>query len=282
MSEDYIIVGHVSRDLNDGETAFGGTATYAARAARLLGWKVKVLTSAPEDLSAHPDFEGCEVHTVPSDEWTSFENHYEQDGRRQIWHSNAAKLDIDDVPRGWQTAAIMHIGPIAQEVPPDLALGCPAGLCCATIQGWLRGRSYSSNVLVEVHADLLRALRYLDAAVVSQEDVQGDRVLIRQLADAARILVVTRGPAGCQILMNGESLDLSVEPVEPRDPTGAGDVFAAAFFSALSTTGDALGSGRFANKFARWFLEDRSRLNLPVGAPDIPRPETDSPVDSGE
>jgi len=261
MAPDYVIIGHLSLDENPGGQSIGGTAGYAARAARLLGRRVGVVTSTPEDPSDYPELFGIEFLTIPSDEWTRFENRYSGGRRVSTWTSTATSIKISDVPISWQMAAIVHLGPIAQEVSPDFALGCPAAHCCASIQGWLRGRSSTSTVLVEVNADLHQSLKYLDAVVVSEEDVLHDSTLINELAENARVLILTRGENGCEVFTNGDRQRVTTSHVDVGDPTGAGDIFAAAFFIAFTDHKKPVEAARFANRFTGWILEDPARLD---------------------
>lgn len=266
MNPDYLIVGHLSLDQTESGTRIGGTAAYSARAARLMGRNVAVVTSAPDDLASFPELADIEFLNIESKSWTSFENRYlDGTGRVQNWISTAEPIDVDNVPISWQLAPIVHLAPIAQELSTDFALGCPSDLCCATIQGWLRGRSSSSKVLVEVNAGLDRALKYLGAAVVSEQDVMADQRLIDELAESARLLIVTRAELGCDVYQEEGRKRIPVEKVEVADPTGAGDIFAAAFFVAYSESSDAVQSARFANDFTAWILQDISRLDGPAG-----------------
>lgn len=262
MTPDYVIIGHISLDSTASEDRIGGTATYSALAARLLGRKVGVVTAVPVDPSTIDDLQGIECLSIPSTDWTRFENDYATGRREQKWISTAAEIEIDDVPISWQLAQIVHVGPIAQEITPRFVMGCPTELNCATLQGWLRARSSSSKVLVELSAELETGLKYLDVGILSEEDVMSDPVLIEQLAANSRLLVVTRGGEGCDVFVKGERQRVTTTRLEINEPTGAGDIFAAAFFIKFAATKDPVGSAKFANRFAAWILEERERLTL--------------------
>ena len=74
----YLVVGHVTQDLVDGQLVLGGTATYSAVTAARLGLKVRVLTAA--GVTAQPALEelarDAEVSVVESAETTVFKNTY--------------------------------------------------------------------------------------------------------------------------------------------------------------------------------------------------------------
>jgi sugar/nucleoside kinase (ribokinase family) len=220
------------------------------------------VTAIPEDPQSIDVLRDIEVVSIPSAHWTRFENRYPNGQRQQKWISTAASIDIDDVPIRWQLAPIVHVGPIAQEITPRFVMGCPTELNCATLQGWLRARSSSSKVLVELNAQLEAGLRYLDAAVLSEEDVMSDPVLIQQLSENSRLLVLTRGGEGCDVFVEGERRHVATRRLEVENPTGAGDIFAAAFFIEFSATQDPFESARFANRFTAWILEQPERLSL--------------------
>ena len=71
-------------------------------------------------------------------------------------------------------------------------------------------------------------LPYLDAAVVSISDI-GDRQVIDLWADIAPVLIVTKGSDGARLHSRGDWHEIAPFSAQEVDPTGAGDVFAAAY-----------------------------------------------------
>jgi sugar/nucleoside kinase (ribokinase family) len=275
MTPDYVIIGHISLDSAESDARIGGTAAYSARAAKLLGRRVGVVTAVPVDPSTIDELRGIECLSIPSQDWTRFENHYETGKRQQKWISTAAEIEVDDVPISWQLAQIVHVGPIAQEISPQFVMGCPTELNCATLQGWLRARSTDSKVLLELNAELETGLKYLDGAVLSEEDVISDPVLIEQLTQSCRLLVLTRGGEGCDVYVKGERQRVTTTQIDVEDPTGAGDVFAAAFFVRFAATQNPVESAKFANRFSAWILEKPERLDLEPEQFERDFPESD-------
>src|SRR5919202_1275270 len=133
----YIVNGHLARDVAPGGYTPGGTAFYATLTACRLGLSVGVLTSVPRDVDLAV-LEGAQVRVVPAEQATTFENRYGPDGRIQFLYGRAAPLGPADVPAAWRTAPILHLGPIANEVEPSFAAVLPQALIVATPQGWLR------------------------------------------------------------------------------------------------------------------------------------------------
>jgi sugar/nucleoside kinase (ribokinase family) len=102
--------------------------------------------------------------------------------------------------------------------------------------------------------------------VISREDVQDDDELIEQMAHQTRILAVTEAHAGCVLYWHGDRRRFRAPEVKEVDATGAGDVFAAAFFVRLLKTRDPWESARFATLIA-------SRSVTRVGLAGIPTAE---------
>ena len=86
--------------------------------------------------------------------------------------------------------------------------------------------------------------------MLSIEDLAGDENRIEEFASASRILVITEGSAGARVYWNGDVRRFRPPAVTEVEATGAGDIFAAAFFMRLSTTRDPWEAARFANQIA--------------------------------
>ena len=80
---DYLVVGHITKDLYNGEYKLGGTATYSALTARNLGYRAGIVTSSgPDiDLSALPS--DVLVMQRPCAATTTFKNIY-HDGQEDL------------------------------------------------------------------------------------------------------------------------------------------------------------------------------------------------------
>lgn len=79
-SVDYLIIGHVSKDLTAGSSALGGTAAYSSLTAQALGKRAAIITSTSHDLDLHP-LSDVSIHLVPSQDSTTFLNEYLPEGR---------------------------------------------------------------------------------------------------------------------------------------------------------------------------------------------------------
>ena len=67
---------------------------------------------------------------------------------------------------------------------------------------------------------------------------------------ACRVLAVTEGPAGARLYWNGDLRRFRALQVKEVDATGAGDIFAAAFFWRLHVTRDPWAAAKFATHLA--------------------------------
>lgn len=278
---DYLAIGHISADLQpDGSSRLGGTALFAALAAHGLGLQAAIVTACAADLDLSMLPHDLLVLRQPSPATTVFENRYSAHGRTQIVHARAARIDLGPhagrLPPDWRRAPIVHLAPIIQEISPDCAELFPAALVGATPQGWLRSTQPSG--LVETNPlDLLGlAWRATHVAVLSEEDVQFDEALVRRLAERLPLVAFTRAERGATIFVDGHGYDVPAYPAAVVDPTGAGDVFAAAFMAALRRSGDPLEAARWANAAASCAIEGPGITALPTAEQVQERMGTDS------
>jgi sugar/nucleoside kinase (ribokinase family) len=190
------------------------------------------------------------VVSAPSPYSTTFENIYSKNGRRQILHHRAAQLSFDSVPQSWQRTPIIHIGPVAQEVDAILPGSFSPSLLGLTPQGWMRTWDESGHVQQTNWENAGQALEQAGALVVSIEDVGGDEERIEFMAAHTRILAVTEAAAGSRLYWHGDQRRLRAPQMYEIDATGAGDIFAAAFFIRLLTTQDPWEAARFSTQLS--------------------------------
>jgi sugar/nucleoside kinase (ribokinase family) len=102
--------------------------------------------------------------------------------------------------------------------------------------------------------------------VVSLEDVEGDELRLDEMATYCQILAVTEGAKGVRIYWNGDIRRFPAPEEDMIDTTGAGDIFATAFFFRLQKTRNPWEAARFANLLA-------SKSVSRIGLQAIPTPE---------
>jgi sugar/nucleoside kinase (ribokinase family) len=246
---DYLVVGHVAHDLTPEGPRLGGTAAYSALTVQALGSRVGIVTAYGPETSLDP-LEDIPVISIESPNSTTFENIYTKSGRIQYLRGQATRIDFNHVPEVWRRAPIIHLGPIASEMDAILPDGFSPALLGLTPQGWMRQWDSEGRVSRGEWQEADTALARADAVVISREDVNGDDTLIEHMAHQARILVVTESAAGAVLYWNGDRRRFRAPKVTEVDATGAGDVFAAAFFTRLQSTRDPWEATRFATMLA--------------------------------
>jgi sugar/nucleoside kinase (ribokinase family) len=265
VTVEYLIIGNVTQDLlpDDGFT-IGGTVTYSARTAVALGCRVCAVTSAAPALDLSQVLSGVQVARLPAENTMTFENIYTTSGREQYLHALAAPLDLEAVPVQWLQPDVVHLAPLAGECDPALAGAFPGALVGVTPQGWMRRWDASGRVSYADWDAADEILPRVDAVVLSIKDVEDDWSEISRLAQLAPTVVVTLGRKGCRVYANGEARDVPVTPLSEVDPTGAGDIFAAAFFVRLRTDGDPWSAAYFANCVASVSVQRKGWAGTPT------------------
>lgn len=275
MKPDFITIGHITQDLLPGGAyAPGGTVSFASVAARNLGERAAIVTVAPGFLRTLPIYQNIQIVGRESEHATIFENIYKPEGREQFVRSVAPVIEPGDVPPEWigpgQGIEIVHIGPVAQECGPDLLELFPDALIGITPQGFMRDWNNPTERVCPVLWEGPQAQAMLSrsgALVLSEEDLprglEGQR-LLEEYISACPIVALTREARGCTLYYQGRTENVPAYPAQVLDPTGAGDVFAAAFFIRLRATSDPIEAARFANAAAACNIEGPGLEGVPT------------------
>jgi sugar/nucleoside kinase (ribokinase family) len=277
LPPDFVVIGHVAQDERRAASPLGrpegfdlgGTATYAAITARNLGYRAGILTRAAEDFPQRELLRDIQIERLTSDRTTTFRNIYDEHGRRrQFVHDVAAPIDAACLPTLWRDAKIALLGPIAREVESATARRFGTQTLIGVVpQGWLRQWDEDGRVRVrtwEEAADILPEARVL---VLSEEDLGEFAGRLSDYVALTEIVVLTRGAKGCTVFRRGrEPFDSPAFQANEFDPTGAGDVFTAAFLIRLHETGDIVDSARFANCVASFAVEAEGVTGIPTRA----------------
>jgi hypothetical protein len=264
---DYLLLGHVTVDrLDEKRVAMGGTATYAALTARNMGARAAVHTSASYEPGLIDTLSRVLVARIPAEYTSCFVNEYIAGKRRQTIESVAEKLTYEQLLPEWRNPPIVHLGPLCQELDTALVERFPRSLIGVTPQGWMRHWDESGVVEAVDWADADRVLRKANVVVISEDDV-ADPSVIADWASKARMLVVTLGERGCDVYRQGSTEAFhspAFKSAVEVDPTGAGDVFAAAFLWHLHKSGgDWKTAADWANCVASFVVEKRGAGGVP-------------------
>lgn len=260
-----LVVGHLTEDFGPGRAAtgrLGGAAAYAGLLARGFGVRTTVLTAVDAGFPFLAELEGLHLIRCPSADRTRFENRYRTDGsREQRVPSRAARIPgeaIREAVSGLPSGSAVLYAPVIDELDlGDGALPRPPGfppgpsqrgrrraLAAVAAQGLLR-RLGPEGIVRAFHPPRLAArLSELDLVCLSEADLDGREITGLE----GPRLALTRGRRGAVLLGQGRpKRNVPALPADEVDPTGAGDVFAAALTIGLWR---GLGEARAARRAA--------------------------------
>ncbi len=261
---DYLAIGHITVDLTADGPRLGGSAAYAALTAQALGLRAGILTAWAEELPLGP-LADLPIVNLGAEVSSTFQNTYTEAGRSQRYHGEAQSLDFHHIPEAWRNPRILHLAPVAGEVSARILSYAQEALRVVTPQGWLRLWDADGYVHPSDWEEDTYVLSRADAAVLSLDDVGGDPARIERLAAVCPALVATDGAAGAMLYAAGDQTHIPAPSIDELiDPTGAGDVFAAAFFVRLQQTGNALESARFASILAAGSVRRTGLAGVPT------------------
>jgi len=260
---DYLAVGHITRDLTPSGARIGGTVTYAALTAQALGLRAGILTSWGEDVELD-SLSSVPIVNVLTESSTTFRNIETSIGRQQTISNVASNLEYHHLPDQWKNATIVHLGPIAGEIDPSMIQNFSAALIGSTPQGWLREWDENGVVSSRDWQEAAQILEKIGAAVISLEDIGGNELRIEEMAAACPVLAVTEGKSGVRLYWNGDVRRFRPPEVKLLDTTGAGDIFAAAFFTRLYTTRDPWEAARFATALSAFSVTREGLESIPT------------------
>jgi hypothetical protein len=260
---DYLAIGHVTCDITPQGNVPGGTVLYSALTAHALGLRVGVVTSCAEGYTL-PELDGLTFVTQPSEFTTTFENIYSSEGRIQMVHHTAEAISLPAIPEVWRDTPIVHLAPVANEIDPNLSRFFSGNMVCVTPQGFMRSWDATGRVSASDWPEAAYVLENCSAAVLSLEDIRGDESYIEEMLRSIRVLAVTEGAAGARVYWNGDVRRFPAPIVTEVESTGAGDIFAACFFTRYHLTRDPWEAARFAVQLASFSVTRCGMDSIPT------------------
>lgn len=264
---DYLAIGHVVRDLVGEGFRPGGTALFAAITATKLGYKVGVVTSTndPQLLKTLQD-NNISAYIVPTTSSTTFENIDRGNTRIQKIIDVASPIRVEHIPEKWRKTPIVHLGPVAQELDTAISeIFPPEAFIGITPQGWLRKWDSANMVSFQPWKKDNEILTRASVVIISPEDFDGNNKEFRKMVANAPFAVVTLGDNGALLYHEGKKGEhFPARPTQVADLTGAGDIFAAAFFIRFFETSDYRQACKFANIVASLSIEDEGIKGIPT------------------
>ena len=241
------VIGSATRDrVVRGEASrlkWGGVAVYASLTFSRLGLDTGVLTNVAARDGAVVDLlaaAGVSVEAGDSEATTEFVNHVSGDQRRQELLARAVPISQQQLARIATNAGHVHLGPLH---PLDFEPRAVSGLrgverVSLDIQGYTR-QLEAEKVRAGVSEHLGLALEQSDIVTASRDEtelVEGfygrDLGAVMGAHDIGQWLTTDGERGGWLLDHSGTRYEFSAVPVdEVADPTGAGDVFFAAYLT---------------------------------------------------
>ena len=242
-----LAIGHVTWDRLQGQTVLGGSVTYATQTARKLGWEAAALTSAGPDFDPARDLPGVTTFLARGDATTRFVNNYGEGGARtQVLSSRAGDIVLSLVPEEWRNPDVLLLGGVAAEIHGRAAEAFAAEVVGANAQGWVRAFGPGGEVTPCEWQRPDENLAGVHALFLSEHDIPGALRRSRDLMSFVPMIAVTSGWRGLSLVTRDGIEQVPGFPRTEVDPTGAGDVFAAAFLMRYQETGNPSEAAVFA------------------------------------
>lgn len=263
---DFVVVGHVTVDETPAGLRPGGSALYAGLMAHRLGLRVGILTSWGPDFPRAALPPEIDVIAVPAPATTRFALHYDPRGRTLTLGARAAPLAAAHLPPHFAAAGLAYLAPVADEVATDLAAAFPDAAVGVGAQGWCRVWDREGRVRMRPWPDPEPVLARAQALFLSSDDVAGWEREAVELYQQVPVGALTFAERGAALFVNGERYPVEPAPAVEIEPTGAGDVFAAAFLVRYNATGDPWEAAAFAAVAGALTVEGEGIAGVPSRA----------------
>ena len=263
---DFVAVGHLTLDETPVGLRPGGSVLYAGLLAHYQGLRVGVLTSHGSDFPLEVLPPEIEVVTVPAPATTRFALRYASEGRTLTLRARAAALGPAHLPPHFAEAGIAYLAPVADEVAPDLAGAFSGAAVGVGAQGWCRQWDRAGTVRMRPWPGSRPILRRIQALFLSSDDVAGWEDGALALYHETPLGALTLAARGAILFVNGERYQVEPAPAAEVEPTGAGDVFAAAFLIRYNATGDPWEAAAFGAVGGALTVEAPGIAGVPSGA----------------
>ena len=259
-------MGHLTEDRTPDGPRLGGAAAFAGLVAHRFGVPAAILTAVDAAFPYLDALAGIPVYRIRSRNRTRFRNRYRPEGsREQTVLSRAAVLPESEIRRAVAGlppgSAVLYV-PVADELGGSGALPRPPGrgaLAGAAPQGLIRRWDAAGRVSTHWSARALGRLAGLDFVSLSEAE------LPEGLELPVPLVAVTRGRHGAVLRRPGlPAVEIVASPGAELDPTGAGDVFAAALFIGLWGAMHAERAARLAAAAAAISVESPGTEGIPT------------------
>jgi hypothetical protein len=209
---------------------------------RALGARPRLVSTVGVDFERNEELQGLEMLLTVRDRTTTFENSYAS-GTTRVQRVGAVGGAVTprSLPLEWRKADLLFLAPVIGEVDARVWLDAvDAPLVGLGLQGFLKGLGQFDGLLrsvvprpFELGDDVLERV---GVAFLSGDDLAelAPRDLLERLRRVVPVVVLTEGTRGSHVWTRSRTYKVGTFPIVARDPTGAGDVYAAAFLVAMS------------------------------------------------
>jgi sugar/nucleoside kinase (ribokinase family) len=243
---DFVAVGHVTVDELASGLRPGGSVLYAGLMAHRQGLRVGLVTSFGSDFPRDVLPPEIDVVEVPAPATTRFALQYGRSGRTLFLRARATPLTPDRLPPHFTEAPLAYLAPVADEVSHEFAGAFPEAAVGVGAQGWCRLWDRKGRVSMRAWPDPRAVLRRTQALFLSEDDVAGWEEAALALYHEVPLGALTMAARGAILFVNGERHVIAAAPATEVEPTGAGDVFAAAFLIRYNGGGDPFEAASYA------------------------------------
>jgi len=264
VNPSFVAVGHFTHDIVKQGYIIGGSAAYSSITVRNLGLNSKVVTYVGTTFDQNnPLLHDINVKYYISESTTEFNNIYQNGHRQQFILSVAEKIYAKHIPPEWRNTEIAYICPVANEVAVDVVRAFSNAIIGVTPQGWMRRWDDKHRVFPKRWEKPEKILPYVDALILSIDDIADFPDELERYIELTKIVVLTKNKQGATLYKDGKSIDFPAYKTIENDPTGAGDVFSAAFLTKYYETLDASEATDFANCVASFAVEEKGIKGIP-------------------
>ena len=278
-----VVVGHFSLDENIGPKAkisnvLGGAPIYSGSTFSTLGVKTGICSYIGEDQYKRAidfcknmgiDYKGLRAYGTKT---LHFQNNYDEKGDRfQRCYNVPRKLSTKDIPKEYLKCTAYYISPLMNEITLKFleTIRCGEKVLMLDPQGIMRKVDEDGKVSIVFEKErLTKFFEKVDIVKIGKDEAKAvglnEKEILKLIRDSgAKIGIVTRGKDPVIVshekgVFETETIDVNVE-----DPTGAGDVFGAAFLTEYLKSKDIKKAVKFANITAGLKI----RFSGPTGFP---------------
>ena len=259
-SPEILLVGHLTLDEDVFGLHIGGSVFFASQLLEILKLGANIVTSYDRKTFTPILGKDFNVNVVKSSSTTSFKNYYNCGKREQIVSDIAAPIIKNDIPVDWLSPDLVFVAPVMGELGSDVVSLFESKFVVANLQGWLRQVDKRGLVTSKI-IDADKLLTYANIAIVSQEDINDQRIL-EHWAKLVNILVVTLGSGGCNLCVNNKWHHIPGIKAVEVDSVGAGDIFSTAYMIKYFESCDFVEAAVFANRVAGISVEGKRTFKL--------------------